>query len=264
MSGLEGALSLSGEGPVFRARIGAEWSQGRAAFGGLLAAFAVRAARRVVGEDRPLRSVLMDFVAPAEVGEVEVEVSLLRAGRGISHAQVQLRQKGQPLVVLLLAYGSGRSTALAWPASQRPELPDPESLAPLPYVEGIIPAFTQNFDFRWTRGDYPFTGGTRPEIGGWVRPRVPTPPDEALVLALADSWPAPILPLLSGHAPASTVTWMVDFVGPIHGAPGDWWAFYGDAVQAGDGYSSIEGRLWGPSGALVAVSRQCVAEFSRS
>lgn len=263
MTHLEEVSRLLGPGPVFRAHVGAEWSQGRAAFGGLLAAFAVRAARMVVAEDRPLRSMLLDFVAPAELGEIEVEPLLLRAGRGISHVQVQLRQKGQTLAVVLLAYGGGRSTALAWPGPSRPELPDPESLVPMPYIEGIIPAFTQNFDFRWTRGDFPFSGGTRPEIGGWVRSRVPVRPDEALVLALVDSWPAPILPLLSGPAPASTVTWMVDLVGPIRGAPDAWWAFYGDTVQAGDGYASIEGRLWGPSGELVAVSRQMVVEFSK-
>jgi acyl-CoA thioesterase len=207
--------------------------------------------------------VLTDFVAPAEVGEVEVEATLLRAGRGISHAQVQLRQKEQLLAVVVLAYGGDRQTALRWSATGRPEMPDPENIAPLPYVEGIIPAFTRNFDTRWTRGDFPFSGGQRPEIGGWTRPKVPMLPDEALVLAVLDAWPAPILTLLSSHAPASTVTWMVDFVGTIGGPPDGWWAFYGDTVAAGDGYASIEGRIWGPEGGLVAVSRQLVAEFSR-
>ena len=77
------------------------------------------------------------------------------------------------------------------------------------------------------------------------------------------AWPAPVLPLMNAPAPASTVTWMVDIVGAIDGEPDAWWRFAADTVAANGGHASVEARLWGSDGALVAVSRQLVAEFSR-
>ena len=73
-----------------------------------------------------------------------------------------------------------------------------------------------------------------------------------------------VLPLLREPAPASTVTWMVDVVGPVGGAPDAWWRFEADTLAAGEGHASVEGRMWGADGRLVAVSRELVAEFSRA
>jgi acyl-CoA thioesterase len=44
-----------------------------------------------------------------------------------------------------------------------------------------------------------------------------------------------------------------------------WDVFYryeAETLAAGDGYGSIEGRIWSPTGELIAASRQLVAEFS--
>lgn len=256
------AIALTPDGDTFVGAVTPDWAQGRAAFGGLLAGMAVRALRTRVAPDRRLRSVLIDFVAPADVGPVRVDTRIHREGRALTHAEARLVQGGEVRAVAICAYAADRATAIRWPAAPAPDVPAADALPPVPLPEGIVPTFTRNFAYRYT-GGAPFSGATDAVVGGWVRLVEPVPVDDAVVLALVDSWPAPVLPLMRGPAPASTVTWMVDLVGPVAAAPDAWWRFHGDTVAAGDGHASVEGRLWGPDGGLVAVSRQMVAEFSR-
>ena len=46
------------------------WSQGRSAFGGISAAFAMTAMRKLVPNDLPLRSLSVSFIAPVPPGKV--------------------------------------------------------------------------------------------------------------------------------------------------------------------------------------------------
>ncbi len=263
MVSLDDALVLTLLDGVPHGRVTPEWAQGRTAFGGILAGMACRALRPRVRAERRLRSVLVDFVSPAEVGPVRVDVRVLREGRALTHAEARLLQGDEVRAVAVLAYAEDRTTAIRWPAAPPPAAPGPAELAPFPYIEGVTPRFTRSFEYRWVGEAWPFAGGTEAEVGGWVRLREPVTPDDAVVLALLDAWPAPVLPLLREPAPASTVTWMVDLVGTFDAPAEAWWRFAADTVAAGDGLASVEGRLWSADGRLVAVSRQLVAEFSR-
>lgn len=252
--------------PDDNASIGAitpEWAQGRAAFGGLLVGMALRTIAPRMPPERRLRSVLVDFISPAEVGPIRVETRVLRDGRALTHVEARLVQGGDVRVVVLAAYGAARATAIRWDAPPPAPVPLPDGLAAFPYIEGVTPRFTRQFEYRWTSGTLPFQGGDDPRIGGWVRLAEPVPVDEAVVVALLDAWPAPVLPLLKGPAPASTATWMVDLLAPIDAAADAWWRFEGTTLGAGEGHASVDGRLWGPDGRLVATSRQLVVEFSK-
>jgi len=263
MSTFLDAMTLTHDGDNQVGQITGDWAQGRAVFGGALAGLAVRAVGPRVAADRRLRSVLVDFVSPADIGSITVESRILRAGRALTHAEARLVQGGELRAVVMLAYAADRSTGLRWPGAAAPPAVTPEGLTAFPYIDGVTPVFARQFDYRWATGALPFSGGGTPRIGGWVRLAEPVPVDDAVVLALLDAWPAPVLPLLDAPAPASTVTWMVDIVGPIDGEPDAWWRFASDAVAAAGGHASVEARLWGSDGELVAVSRQLVAEFSR-
>lgn len=264
MPSLTDALALTPEDDTLVGAVPSSWGQGRAAFGGLVAAFGLRAMERNLGAVAMARSVLVDFLAPVEPGRVTVDARALRAGRAITHAEARVRQGEEVRAVVLATFADARATAIEVPAARAPAAPAPEFLPALPYLEGVTPAFTRHFEYRWTTGGLPFTGSDTPVLGGWVRLAAPTRPDHAAVLALADAWPAPVLPLLTTVAPASTVTWMVDFVRPVPAAaPDEWWRYEADTVAASGGYASVHARLWAPDGGLVAVSRQLVAEFSR-
>jgi len=250
------------------ARVSEDWAQGRAAFGGQLSGVALRALRSLVDDDRRLRSVLVDFIAPAAPGPLELEARVLRSGRALTQAEARLRQDGVLVAVVIAAYGADRQTAVAWPAPARGDVPDPSSLMGFPFIPGLTPAFTQHFDYRWATHRLPFTGAEHPEVRGFVRPGPGEGGvDEAMLLALIDSWPAPVLAMAEGPTPASTVTWMVDIVGPLPDSvdddPGQYWWFESDATAAADGYADVHGRIFDPSGRLVATSRQLVVEFSR-
>lgn len=254
-----------GEPPLIRrtGTVTPDWAQGRAAFGGLLGAMAARGLSEVIAADRPIRSLILDFMAPVAPGTVDVEVRPHRAGRAISHGEVRFSQRGELVAVAVAAFGASRPSSLTVPSPPIAPAEPPELLPSFPYVEGVFPAFTQHFDLRWVGGRFPYAGQTDASIGGWVRLHDVLPFDAALVLALLDAWPAPVLPLMHAPAPSSTVTWMVDFlVDPASVPAGAWCRFEGRTEAAGDGYASVEGRLWAQDGRLLAVSRQTVVEFS--
>jgi acyl-CoA thioesterase len=76
------------------------------------------------------------------------------------------------------------------------------------------------------------------------------------------AWAAGLGVCLAGCT-GEVAVWLVDTSEPVDGEPDAWWRFAAEAVAATGGHASVEARLWGPAGELVAVSRQLVAEFSR-
>jgi acyl-CoA thioesterase len=267
MPGFVDTTTVTPAGPDnWTARIPGEWGQGRAVFGGVITGVALRALGGLVSAERPLRSVLVDFVGPAAAGEIRVEARVLRSGRSLTQCEARVLQGDAVVAVLLAAYGGPRRTGITWPAPVRGAVPSPDGLPGFPYMPGVTPAFTQHFDYRWATHRLPFSGSDRPEIQGFVRPTGGREAvDAAMLLALIDAWPAPVLSMAQGLAPASTVTWMVDVVGPLDPAAEDdrfWW-FEGAATAAGDGYGDVHGRIFDPDGRLIATSKQLVAEFSK-
>jgi len=258
------ALTATGDGTSsFVVR--PEWSQGRSAFGGLIGAVAVRAAEGAVGRDRLVRSVAIDFAAPIAPGEAHVTTRVVREGRSLSHVEVRIAQGGQEAAVGFAVAGTARPSAAVSQPVASPPAPPPEAIRSFPYVEGLTPAFTQHFDFRWASERLPFSGSKRANLGGWIRLRDGGPIDAAGVAALVDAWPAPVLALLDRPAMASTVTWMIDLVQPPPpgGWPGDtFFRYEADADAVWDGYADARAHLWAPDGRLVATSTQLVAEFS--
>jgi acyl-CoA thioesterase len=262
----ESALTLgSADGGSCPVQIGAEWSQGRATYGGLVAALLSRALERELPAERSLRSCVIDFVGPVAPGEATIQASLLRAGRALSHGEARVVQGGAVCAIMVAAYGERRTTSLTLEAAAAPVLAAPDQLFRLPYLEGVMPRYQKQFEFRVAHGQMPFTGAARANLGGYVRHPHGGPIDAAGVLGLLDAWPPALLPKLTKFAPVSTVTWMVDIAAelPARGtASDDFYRYEADAVAAAGGYASCEARLWGPDGRLVAASRQMVVEFS--
>lgn len=252
------------------ARVPEDWAQGRSTLGGLIAALGVRALRPLAGE-RPFRSLLVSFVGPVGPGEVGIDVSPLRQGRSMSQLEARLTQDGSPRCVVLAAAGAARESAIEVPPLPPPEATPPEDCAELPYVEGVFPAFTQHFAYRWAHGAVPFAGESGHEIAGWCRFRdAPEPPTVEHLVTLLDAWPAPVLGQLSKPAPASSVTWGVDLTG-LGGEAGaeeapvsceDWWFYRSTAEAAAGGYVQARAMLWDPRGRLVALGRQTIAVFA--
>jgi acyl-CoA thioesterase len=196
---------------------------------------------------------------------VSLEPKLLRAGRTLTHAECRLLQNGEPMAVFTGVYASARSTSLQLISPSAPETKPWNELPRLPYIEHVMPRFTQHFEYHVPPGRTLFSGQKKPQVGGYVRHLGGGPIDTAGLLALIDAWPPAFMPALARPAVASSVTWMVDIVAEIarRGTQTD--AFYryeAEPVAGHAGYASCDARLWNEAGQLVAVSRQLVAEFS--
>ena len=262
---------LSRLGADLAVEIPPSWAQGRATFGGLVAGLAIEAmgrhlaGRSPVGDEAPrrARSLLINFVGPIAPGPVNLAVELLREGRSATQVATRIEQDGSPRCLASASFGAPRNSAIELEGSPPPSLTEPEGLIALPYIEGLTPAFTQHFELRWASGGPPGSKLDERGFAGWVRMRehrVGVPP--AFIAALVDAWPAPVLQRLSQFAPASSVTWALDFVDVDAEAASDgWWAYEVDTDVAAGGWAHTRARLWSPGGKLVATSMQTVAVF---
>lgn len=239
--------------------IDAGWAQGRTAFGGLIVGAAVRALQP---PELPLRSVIASFIAPTGVGRASLSGGVLRAGRSVTQCEALVSQEQRPRARVVAAFGADRPTAITTGAASAPQLPDPAELPALPFIEGVTPAFTQHFEYRWAGPAALFAGGTDATIRGWIRPRSETALDGPLALALLDAWPPPVLALVDRPTPASTVQWLATLGDLPQGQRGSWFCFESSVHHAGSGYADFTAQLWDTQGSWLAGMRQLVAEFS--
>jgi acyl-CoA thioesterase len=100
-------------------------------------------------------------------------------------------------------------------------------------------------------------------MGGWIRYREPPAAiTVAHLLGLVDAWPPTLLPMLSERAPASTLSWFIDFIQPPPSiAPDEWLLYRAEVDHRHDGYGQTSARLWSRDGQLLALSRQTVTIF---
>ena len=248
----------------FFGEIDEDWCQGRTVFGGILATACVRAMQHRLGPGRPLRSVLVTFVAPVSSGPARIELEVLRSGRSFTNVDARVVQEDRICTRVTAGFGEGRDTCIQIPGPPRPEAAPPDGIEPMPYIPDLVPAFTQHFDSRWT-SPFPFSGSREARIQGWIRPRDNANVDAAALLSLIDAWPPPELTTRDRPYPLSSVTWQTNLltVLPEEGIPPDaWWFYDSHTTWADGGYSDSQATLWAPDGRPAANSRQLVAEFS--
>ena len=84
-----------------------------------------------------------------------------------------------------------------------------------------------------------------------------------LLLGLVDAWPPAVLPHLKQPAPASSLTWTIEFPEPLSSAKTsqDWWQYVAYIDYAADGYGHSHAHIWDDDGQLVAISRQTMTVF---
>lgn len=244
--------------------IPAGWTQGRANFGGLVAALLYARIDALIEDDRALRSATVSFVGPVATGAATVTAELLRHGKSVTQAEARLVQDGQVVAVLLASLGTARHSVIRVAAEPAPVFKAPDECTPMPYIAGITPEFTQHIDFRWGHGDFPFTGSALPELGGWVRMKESRGAFDVLDLfMLVDTWPPALLPMVPAPAPGSSMTWTLEPVClPAHKTANSWWQYRAVTEFAQDGYGNCAARLWDDEGNLVAISRQTVVIFA--
>lgn len=242
------------------------WAQGRASFGGLVAALAYEAMSAKVSDGRPVRSLAITFVGPMEAEvPASFEAEVLREGKAVSQMFCRAVQNGQTVAVVQGSFGASRESAIDVAAESAPVIKPAEECQELPFLRGVTPEFTRFLAMRWGIGSMPFTNNPAREMGGWVRFRGDVedePVEVAHLLALVDAWPPAVLPHLRSPVPGSSLTWTIEFVQPLPAVGTLEWCLYRAEIEhARDGYGHVSARLWTPSGELVALSRQTVTVF---
>lgn len=253
--------SISATGDEYHVTVSDDWMQGRATFGGLVAAVGNEAMRKLVPRDRPLRSLQTTFIGPATAGTWRIRPRVSRVGRAVTLAQCEVLDGDQVVAVQVGVYGMDRESAV---------LVKPIAVAPPRRVEEIneirfsaekSPAFIQHFALRVAEGAKPFTG-TRSPTKIFIRHRDPAPLSESHIVALVDSIPTPALSMYKAPAPGSSLVWMLEFFEhALEFSPEAWWRIDTDIDAATGGYVNQTGLLLDPNGRPVALSRQLFAVF---
>lgn len=240
------------------------WAQGRAFFGGFGAAVLADFILKQLDSDYHMRSLSISFVAPAQPGKAELSCRVLRQGKSVVQIAAELIQDGQTMLSCLTSLGKARSSSVGVEGEPAPGLADRENGLALPDAD-IVPKFARHFDYRITEGGMPFSGQPGRTFGGWIRFREEQHPlTIAAILGLVDAWPPAILPHLKEPAPASSLTWTIEFPDrPLAEFNShDWYQYKAFIEHAADGYGHSRAGLWSENGELLAVSRQCFTVFA--
>lgn len=239
-----------------------DFMQGRTVYGGLLGALCVRSMRRHVSEDRPLRSLMIALAGPVGEGSAELDSAVLRVGRALTQVRAHILQRGSIAVTALASFGGRRPSSLEHEAQEATPRVAVAELAEFPYAEGLAPAFSQHFEYRWPDDAMPYSGRGTGITEGWLRFRSPIPAAEPFLVALGDAWPAPAMPMLDQLEAVSTVTWSLELMPrPDYQSADGWWSARARLERAEDGYTNQETRYWDERGRLALISRQVVAVY---
>lgn len=247
----------------FSADIGEDWSQGRATFGGLVAAIGNEAMRRSVPMERQLRGLNVTFAAPVVPGVVDVETRVLRVGKVVTVAQADLISADTIAATMTGVYGAARLPSVVIRAEAPQAAPAAENLPETLFRPDLgLPAFLQHFGLRWAEGTRPFTATPLNRSKAYIRHRDSVSLSESHVIALIDVIPSPVLQMMSKPAPASSLIWTLEFLRHDYQFPADaWWRIDTQVPSSVDGYASQGSVVLNPDGIPAAFSQQLVAVF---
>ncbi|WP_404343236.1 thioesterase family protein [Pseudoalteromonas mariniglutinosa] len=242
----------------------ANWCQGRTAFGGLSAALLYHAIVQQIEPSRRLLSLSTNFVGPLLAEQdFSISVEILREGKNSSQVLAKIQQDKQTCVIAIACFGAQRDSIIDVPVTKSMTLPPVTTEHILPYIEGIMPAFFQHVSLCPLQGGMPFTGADTSHLGGWMRfKQPPAQLTAAHVIALTDAWPPTLLQMYQQPAPASSMSWYLEFVTEPRLAANEWLGFEAITHHSKDGYGLEDGCIWSSDGKLIALTRQTVALFA--
>jgi acyl-CoA thioesterase len=270
-----------GEGR-FETTIGDHWQLIAIPQGGILAAIAVEAMERVLGDpEERLRTLTGLFAGQVAGGPVVVEVRVIRRGRSMSQLEATVRNpEADAGFTVIAAFGRSRR-GFDFTELVAPDVAGPEG------VRGFRDPLPEDIDFEFTRPPMPFWERIvemRPVVGRppWepFDPDVPArqvhwcrldhPPrraDGSLHVAAPNVLCVTMPGSVGQKVGPDQGQWFgpsVDYTFHSFGPPADGWMLIDyRARQAGDGYASVEAALWdmGDRAAPRLVAHACQMMF---
>jgi len=254
---LDGLIPL-GDGPGWRGEIPETWLQGRTAFGGLSAAIALHCAMQSDTDLPPLRSAQVSFIGPL-AGPILVTAHRLRRGKNAAFIQADVESEAGLGLRCTFVFMRAIESEVDYATTTLPAFPKPEP-GDTTYKGHPHVAFTKNFEFLDRREG--------PELlpAEWLRwtrlnEREGLDPMVELI-AVADCLPPAALRLLGRNVPMSSMTWILNVLGPQPQTEDGWWLLRSNADYARAGSSSQTMAIWNSAGEQVAEQMQSVAVFA--
>jgi acyl-CoA thioesterase len=247
--------------------IDSSWGQGRNAFGGLTSALVLTHIEQQTGlTDADLRTINIHFCGAVILEQpCQFTHRVLSKGKSVIQVEGQLLQDDQVKTQVVVCFGAKRQSSIQITPAPKSPAKSVADATKFPRNPKLTPQFVQYFDMRFTNGSPPFSGASEGVIGGWMRFKEPTEVlNDSAMLVLIDAWPPAVLPMLTTHAPASTITWNLEFIQPRDALKiQDYLHYECKTVQADMGYAHTEATICHPNGQLLALSRQLVGVYDK-
>lgn len=246
------------EGIGWRGEIPDGWLQGRTAYGGLSSAIALHCAMRSEPDLPPLRSAQVSFIGPL-AGPIMVTTHKLRRGKNAAFIQADIESEAGLGLRCTFVFMRAIESEVDYATTTVPDFdrPGPSETT---YKGHPAVAFTQNFEFLDRRD------GPNLQPAEWLRwtrlnEREGIDPMVEL-LAIGDCLPPAALRLLGRNVPMSSLTWILNVLGPTPRTEDGWWLLRSNADYARAGSSSQQMGIWNSAGEMVAEQMQSVAVFA--
>jgi len=199
----------------------------------------------------PVRSLYVQFLAPAVEGPAEVDAQLVREGRSAAFATASMSSGGVTAARACVVFGAARPGPHV-NGPRPPGIQPPEDVPTLELPPSFVP-FAQYLEYRPAPERPPFQGGPA-DLFGWVRYRDDRPVDETAATVLVDALPPGLYGALTAPAPIPSADLYVQFFGcqPVTG----WTLGRMTTRSAGDGWCVDDSEVWSRDGQLLASARQ--------
>jgi acyl-CoA thioesterase len=243
----------------WRGHIPDNWLQGRTAYGGLSTALGLHAAKASDEDLPPLRSATVSFIGPL-AGDVRVSATRLRRGRNAAFVQADVESEAGLGLRAVFVFMRDQQSTIDHAVGRAPDFarPGPEDRVYSGKSQGPGPGFLTNFEFVDRREP----GEDRAEWLRWVRVKDREGLDPEVELALiADCLPPAAMRLAPAFMPLSSLTWLVNLLGPVPATEDGWWLLRARTDYARAGSSSQNMGIWSSDGTAVAEQMQSVAIF---
>jgi len=249
--------------PLGRRRFGAhvdeQWTSLQGVHGGVVAAIAVNASTALLRNEgvdatAQLRAATFGYVSGNSVGDLTVDVEVVRRGRAMTTTHARVVQHDKTTTVARFHY------SIPWDGLEFSDVEPPRPKPPdAVRLEMSGPAHLNNTD-TYLDPRTPFFGGaTRAEWLAWSRPLEGGTFDAAWLTMFGDFFPPAVFARTTGPVRALTIEYSIQ----IHSAAGSWTladhehlAVRMHAFHSHAGFAVEDGWIHLPDGTLLATVRQ--------
>ena len=255
------AIAVEPAGPDrFRAHVDEQWSSLQGVHGGIVAALALRSVEQVLADldvdpATTLRAATVGYVRGNSIGELTIDVEVVRRGRAMVASHARTTQDGRTTTVARFHH----STPWEGPAySDAPPMPTrPSGTVRLEVSDR--PAHLNNVETHLHPDTTVFAGADRAEWLAWSRPLTGDSFDSAWLTMFADYFP----PAVFARATTPQRAVSIEYSLQVHSAAGRWrldddayLATRMHAFHSHDGFAVEDGWIYLPDGTLLATARQ--------